>query len=119
MADKITTKCVCIIRHKKDCKNAKIYDVIIKDRGNYIYNFEKGKEIVNNVTQVIEKKNKDIEEDKVGFDYKKYFLIIEYEIPFLRGDFQKYSELFEFMDIPGLNEVSEKHNQIMKKKIIL
>ena len=71
MADKITTKCVCIIRHKKDCKNAKIYDVIIKDRGNYIYNFEKGKEI-----------NKDIEEDKVEFDYKKYFLIIEYEIPF-------------------------------------
>ena len=56
MADKITTKCTCIIKHKKGCTNAKIYDVIIKYRGNYIYNFEKGKEIVNNVAQVIEKK---------------------------------------------------------------
>ena len=117
MADKITTKCICIIRHKKGCKKPKIYDVIIKDRGNYIYNFEKGKEIVNNVAQVIEKKNKDIEEDKVGYDYKKYFLIIEYEIPFFRGDFEKYAELFEFMDIPGLNEVSEKTKSDNEKKI--
>ena len=118
MADKITTKCVCIIRHKKGCKKAKIYDVEIKERGNYIYNFEKGEEIVNNVAEVIAKKNKDIEEDKVGFDYKKYFLIIEYDIPFFRGDFEKYAELFEFMDIPGLNEVSEKTKSDDEKKTI-
>ena len=34
----------------------------------------------------------------------------------LRGDFQKYSELFEFMDIPGLNEVSEKTKSDNVKK---
>ena len=34
----------------------------------------------------------------------------------MRGDFQKYSELFEFMDIPGLNEVSEKTKSDNEKK---
>ena len=117
MADKITTKCVCIIRHKKGCKKAKIYNVNIKERGDYIYNFEKGDEIVSNVAQVIEKKNKDIEEKKVGYDYKKYFLIIEYEIPFFIGNFEKYAEFFEFMDIPGLNETVEISNNNEKNSI--
>ena len=117
MADTITTKCVCIIRHKKGCKKARIYNVVIEERGKYIYNFEKGDEIVENVDKVIEEKNKDIKENKVGADYKKYFLIIEYEIPFFRGDFEKYAELFEFMDIPGLNESSEITNNQQNNSI--
>ena len=60
MADAITTKCVCIIRHKKGCKKARIYNVVIEERGYYINNFEKGDEIVENVAEVIQEKNKDI-----------------------------------------------------------
>ena len=48
-----------------------------------------------------------IAEKKVGCDYEKYFLIIEYEIPFFKGEFEEYADLFEFMDVPGLNEKSD------------
>ena len=110
MAQKITTKCICIIRHQKGNKKAKIYEVEIKRRGGKtegFYNFEKGKEIKDNVAEVIAERNDMIANNKVGFDYEKYFLIIEYEIPFFVGEMEKYAELFEFMDVPGLNERSE------------
>ena len=110
MAEEITTKCVCIIRHQKGNKKAKIYEVEIKRRGGKadgFYNFEKGKEIGDNVAEVIAERNNLIANNKVGFNYEKYFLIIEYEIPFFLGDMEKYAELFEFMDVPGLNEKSE------------
>ena len=110
MAEQITTKCICIIRHQKGNKKAKIYEVEIKRRGGKndgFYNFEKGKEIGNNVAEVIAERNALIAEGKVGADYEKYFLIIEYEIPFFLGEMEKYAELFEFMDVPGLNEIPE------------
>ena len=40
---KIVTKCVCIIRHRKGCKKAKIFNVDIQTRDNGFYNFEKKK----------------------------------------------------------------------------
>ena len=107
MAQEITTKCVCIIRHKKGNKKAKIYEVIIENRGDKIYNFIKGNEIKKKAEEVISERNKLIAEDKVGFYYEKYFLIIEYEIPFFKGEFEEYADLFEFMDVPGLNEKSD------------
>ena len=110
MAQDITTKCVCIIRHQKGNKKAKIYEVEIKRRGEKndgLYNFEKGKEIGDNVAEIISQRNKLIAQDKVGSNYEKYFLIIEYEIPFFLGEMEKYAELFEFMDVPGLNERSD------------
>ena len=110
MAQEITTKCICIIRHKKGNKKAKIYTVNIIRRGESndgLYNFEKGEEIKENVSDVIAERNKLIADNKVGCDYEKYFLIIEYEIPFFVGDMEKYADLFEFMDVPGLNERSD------------
>lgn len=56
MDQKITTKCICIIRHKKGNKKPKIYEVQIEDRGEIGYNFnKKGKEI-DNVAEYISKK---------------------------------------------------------------
>ena len=110
VAQEITTKCICIIRHQKGNKKAKIYEVEIMRRGGKtdgFYNFEKGKEIGDNVAEVIAERNDLIANDKVGNNYEKYFLIIEYEIPFFLGEMEKYAELFEFMDVPGLNEKSD------------
>ena len=110
VAQKITTKCICIIRHRKGCKNAKIYNVEIQIRGNGLYNFERKEEIKENVAEVIKERNEIIEKHEIGYNYNKYFLIVEYDIPFFRGDFEKYADLFEFMDIPGLNEAQQTTN---------
>ena len=40
-------------------------------------------------------------------------MIIEYEIPLFTGDFEEYEDLFEFMDILGLNESNK--NELSKK----
>ena len=104
MKNQITTKCVCIIRHQKGYKKPKIYEVNLKSRNYGMYNFEKGKEICENVEKVVSDRNKLIKDNKVGNDYEKYFLIIEYEIPFFKGEMEKYADIFEFMDVPGLNE---------------
>jgi len=112
MADEIATKCVCIIRHQKGLKNPKIYEVDIEIRGDKIYNFNKGKEIKENVEEVIAERNQLIANKKEGiYDYSKYFFIIEYDIPFFRGEFEKYADLFEFMDVPGLNEDDENNGK--------
>ena len=73
MDQAITTKCVCIIRHKKGNKKAKIYEVEIEKRGEQLFNFIKGKEIKKKVEEVIKERNKLITDDKVGFNYEKYF----------------------------------------------
>ena len=130
----IVTKCVCIIRHKKGCKKARIFNVDIQVRDNGFYNFEIKKikikkklgeeiqekevedEIKENVAEVIKKRNELIEKNKIGYDYNKYFLIVEYDIPFFRGELEKYADLFEFMDIPGLNEAPEANNNIKDTK---
>ena len=113
---KITTKCVCIIRHKKGNKMPKIYEVSIKERGKNIYNFEKKNEIKEkDVAKIICERNQQIKSKEYEGDYEKYFLIIEYEIPLFAGDFEEYGDLFEFMDIPGLNE-SNKNELFTKDK---
>ena len=46
---------------------------------------------------------------------EKYFLLIEVDIPFFHGEFEKYADLIEFIDIPGLNEIGKNiyFNQII------
>ena len=39
--------------------------------------------------------------------WKIFFKIFEYEIPLFQGEFEKYGDLFKFMDVPGLNEESD------------
>lgn len=99
VAQKITTKCVCIIRHRKGCKNPKIYNVSFKGRGDGLYNFERGDEIKEDVAEVIIERNELIEKNEIGYNYIKYFLIIEYDIPFFRGDLENmqiYLNLWTF-----------------------
>ena len=106
IGNSISTKCVCIIRHKKGIKKKpKIYEVKIKKLENNIYHFIKGNEILDNPAKVISERNKLISDNKVGNDLEKYCLIIEYEIPLFKGEFEKYSNFFEFIDFPGFCEL--------------
>jgi len=61
VAHKITTKCICIIRHRKGCKKAKIFNVDIKSRGDGLYNFEikkKKKKLVKKKKKMMKLKKK-------------------------------------------------------------
>ena len=113
----ISTKFVCIVRHNPNLdKTSKIYNVLVNERGEYtkdnksfkLWNFEKGEELIGDVKAIIEKRNHDLE--NLGYrdsHWEKYFMILEANIPLFRGENSIYSDLFEFMDIPGLNEFSE------------
>ena len=119
MSQKITTKCICIIRHKKGNKKPKIYEVKIQSRGEkgeFLYNFIKKGEPIEKVAEFISERNNEIAEKKIVNEVEKYFLIIEYEIPFFKGKFEKYADLFEFMDVPGLNESNDKQKSVNSEK---
>ena len=104
------TKFICIIRHNPNLTNElKLFNVAISERGEYksrkLWNFEKGDEISGDIKEIIAKRNNEI--DKLNnrhSNWEKYFMIIEANIPLFQGYNQVYSELFEFMDLPGLNE---------------
>ena len=106
-----TTKFVCIIRHNKLLKGKEpiIYDVkfVKRTQEDNHYNFKKGNLIQGEVKKVIEKRNKDLIEKKIENIPQNYFYIIENYIPFFEGNYEKYADLFEFLDIPGLNEISD------------
>ena len=106
-----TTKFICIIRHNKllKGKNPQLYSVRFAQRGELKehYNFEKGDFIKGNIKRIIEQRNKDLKEKRIENIPQNYFYIIENYIPFFEGEYEKYSDYFEFLDIPGLNDISE------------
>ena len=106
----IATKFICIIRHNKKNKKPIIYETKAIERGdNSMFNFKKGKLLGKNINEIISKRNQEIIKNKdIIIDPLYYFLIIEVNIPLFNGEFEKYANLFEFMDVPGLNEVAEK-----------
>ena len=111
---KATTKFISIIRHNKSLKgkNPKIYSVKFTQRGGLKdqYNFEKDEFIDKDVKIFIEKRNNDLIEKKISDIPQNYFYIIENYIPFFSDENEKYSDMFEFLDIPGLNENSDNLN---------
>ena len=108
----IATKFICIIRHNKNNKKAKIYKVESEKTKKGSFNFKKGEEIKKNISEVISERNKKISKKDI-FDPKDYFLIIEANLPIFNGTcLEKYSDIFEFMDVPGLNEASEIENSV-------
>ena len=111
---KTTTKFVTIIRHNKSLKgkNPQLYNVRFIQRAELKdhYNFQKGNLINGNIKQIIEQRNQDLNEKKIDEIPQNYFFIIENYIPFFEGNYEKYAEFFEFMDIPGLNEISNDIN---------
>ena len=110
--EKITTKTICIIRHNKNNIKPKIYKIKdCNERHFYKYNFEKGDEIKGIPSEIIANKNKKIREKQSNV-WEDYFYILEIKIPLFEGKFEKYADLFEFMDIPGLNETANDKNSI-------
>ena len=118
IGENVTTKFICIIRHKKDCKNPEVYNTKIEERDeNNGFNFiEDGEDLLksNNLTlsDIIKNKNKEIKNKENSNEYKmnpeNYFLIIKMNIPiFDDKEYSKYGELIDFIDIPGLDEVNE------------
>ena len=109
-----TIRFVCLIRHNKLLKNKDplIYNVEFIPRAvdyNY-YNFEKGNLIEGDIKDIIQKRNEDLNNKIIDEIPENYFYIIENFIPFFEGEYEKYADYFEFLDVPGLNEVSNNLN---------
>ncbi len=122
-----TTKFVCIIRHNPSLNKPKAYEVILEERKNENslenienienienskikfpkFNFEKGKELEGDIKNIIIKRNNKLSDSKYYHLIKReeYFMIIETKISFFNNkELEEYSQIFEFMDIPGLND---------------
>ena len=113
MDQDISTQFICIIRNKKGLKNPKLYKVKLSLRDGKFVNFEKDAEIQGDIKSIISDKNKDIKcrTREVGANPEDYFLLIETHIPFLNNLEKEYSDLFEFLDFPGLNE-NNRYNKV-------
>ena len=123
----ITTKFISIIRHNENLKGKepKIYNVIFSQRAflnnKYLYSFEKnGDCLTGNVKDIIKNKNELIEKGDIECLPENYFYIIEAYIPLFENEYKIYSNFFEFMDIPGLNESNEQNyeDNIYFRKIL-
>ncbi len=112
---KITTKFVCIIRHNKELSKPKLFPVILKKRKSEInqnaYNFIKDtkNELKGDLKTIIHDINKKIEDCKELEQLKKeeFFYILEANLDIFKDENYIFSKMFEFMDIPGLNEITE------------
>ena len=109
----ITTRFLCIIRHNINYKSPVISNITIEERNLLKYNFIKDLIISENEygNDYIKKYNKffSLKENKGLKIEEKYFLLIEVDIPFFHGEFEKYADLIEFIDIPGLNEIDSRN----------
>ena len=110
IGEDITTKCICVIRHQKNLKKPRVFKAYLELRGENIYNIEEGEEINERVSDVIKTQNKKIESGEIRSNYNDFFLIIKVDIPLFHGEFEKYADLFEFLDVPGLNEKNDLEN---------
>lgn len=113
-----TTKFVSIIRHNKELKGKSplIYNVRFEQRcylnGVYLYNFEKdGESLPGEAKDIIKLRNEQLIKKQLDELPQNYFYIIECYIPLFEGELEKYSQFFEFMDVPGLNESASENNK--------
>lgn len=123
----IATKFICFIRHNKNNEVPKFYDAIPENRiainGKVMFfNFKKGEEIVGDINEIISQRNKEIIEteknEEIILERLKYFIIIEANLTiFNEPALEKYSEFFEFLDIPGLDEGEFESNYYVKNLI--
>ena len=115
---KITTRFVCIIRYNEKAEKPKAFNVKLEERKLKInskndrlkFNFEKGDEIKGkNIHEIIKERNEKISKsDPHTIKNEEFFMIIEFKIPIFNEEkLIKYSEIFEFMDLPGLNQYDD------------
>ena len=114
-SSRIETKFICIIRNKKGCKSPTFYTCKLKIENldykykNFKYYYcEKGDELkgdilenIKNINSVLTNYEKKINMDER--DINKYFYILELDIQLFDMN-PEFSDFFELMDIPGLNE---------------
>jgi len=111
----ITTKFICIIRHNPDNKTPRLFPVKLVKRKSEInpnaYNFVKDElnELKGDLKENIKTINKRIQECGELSQLKKeeFFYILEADLDIFKGPNFVYSKMFEFLDIPGLNEITE------------
>ena len=127
----IATKFVCIIRFNQLINKPKAYSVILEERkeknskiDNGIsnefpkFNFEKGEELIGDIQKIISDRNKLIsEKNNLELQREDFFMIIETNFQIFNKEMLKYSEIFEFMDLPGLNE-QDGENNFFRKNIL-
>ena len=124
IGESITTKFCVIIRHKKNYKKGKIYNVTIEKRADINkYNFHKAEEIKSDIKTFIKERNELIQalqnDNKEIKDPSLYFIIMEIDTGLFEGEYEKYSQLIEFIDIPGLNEIGVENNFYFKNVLPL
>ena len=114
--EKITTKFCVIIRHNKNNKKGKIFNVTVEKRGEINkFNFIKQEEIKQDPKKFIEERNELIKNHKKEEkDLGLYFIILEIDTGLFEGEYEKYAELIEFIDIPGLDEKGLEDNFIFR-----
>ena len=110
--EKITTKFCVIIRHNKNNKKGKIFNVTVEKRGEINkFNFIKQEEIKEDPKKFIEERNELIKNQKnIEKDLGLYFIILEIDTGLFEGEYEKYADLIEFIDIPGLDEKGLEEN---------
>ena len=109
--DDVTTKSVVIIWHDKNLKSDEryIYSVIIKERNEGCYDFEKDQETKSTELNKVIKERNDLIKNSEESNLKKedFFLIIEANIPMFSDKNSIFGDFFEFLDLPGLDEDSK------------
>ena len=123
----VATKFVCFIRHNKNNDVPKFYEAIPENRKlstikSDFFNFEKGNEIKGNINEVISQRNKEIidteKNDEIIKEALKYFIIIEANLTIFNDPLlEKFADIFEFLDIPGLDEGQLKDNPYLTNLI--
>jgi hypothetical protein len=118
----ITTKCVTIIRHKP-IDIPEIYSVKIIERRKGYYNFVKNEKIDGDPNRLISERNKFIINSKECPNPEDFFILIEARTQLFLGENSKYFNLFQFLDIPGLDEGNQdsddfRHSKFFKEQIL-
>ena len=114
-ATKITTKFICIIRHNEDNKTPRLFPVIKKERKSKInpkaVNFIKDEEneLKGDLKEHIKNINRKIEkcENLETLPIEDFFYILEAKLDIFKEENFIFSKMFEFLDVPGLNEIQE------------
>jgi len=112
---KITTKFICIIRHNPELSAPKLFPVFLEKRrseaNKNAYNFIKDEknELKGDLKKNIHEINQKITECKDLKNLKKeeFFYILEANLDIFKGRNYIFSKSFEFIDLPGINEITE------------
>ena len=117
--DNITTKFVCIIRYNPKLKVPKFYHVLLKlNRYSKDYDYYKdGKEAEGskNIKEMICSINNKNKSNNTEPKYDDLFYILETDIKNIEN--KKFLSLYDFYDIPGLNEFIENQNNSHEENI--